>query len=153
MTAMVATTDSVNDPPWYSDSGATHHCTTNDHNLTSKVSYNGSEQLHVGDGTGLTISNIGGSDSKSESAFENGGDEFNVPILKNHCQNCLQSIESMKKSENIRGEIIQLAKQVLEMYNVAANEMATLTVVVREMDRRQDVLVHIVEAASNTLEK
>lgn len=59
MNALIPSLEMVNDSSWYSDSGAINHCTNNDQNLLSKSSYSGSDQLHVSDGSGLSISNIG----------------------------------------------------------------------------------------------
>uniref|UniRef100_A0A803P763 Uncharacterized protein n=1 Tax=Cannabis sativa TaxID=3483 RepID=A0A803P763_CANSA len=50
--AHLAQTSAQNDTNWYPDSGATNHCTPHIHNLASSSTYEGSEQLFVGDGTG-----------------------------------------------------------------------------------------------------
>ncbi|KAJ4774690.1 Gag/pol [Rhynchospora pubera] len=44
---------------WFLDSGATHHVTSDINNLSSFEPYEGPDQLHIGDGKGLTITHIG----------------------------------------------------------------------------------------------
>lgn len=53
--AMVATAESMCDPSWYVDSRATNHLSFDDSCLSEKSAYTGSEQIYVGDGTGLSI--------------------------------------------------------------------------------------------------
>lgn len=50
---------------WYPDSGATHHITLDPQHLTQYSNYAGSEQVHMGNGQGLTISSIGTSQFSS----------------------------------------------------------------------------------------
>ena len=59
LAAMMATPETVNDSNWYPDSSATNHCTPNFNNLMSSDAYHGQEQLHMGDGSGVTIQNVG----------------------------------------------------------------------------------------------
>ncbi|KAL5855854.1 hypothetical protein ACOSQ4_005656 [Xanthoceras sorbifolium] len=59
MTAMVASPNTVMDPSWYPDSGATNHCTPDCSNLQNKAKYQGSERIYMGNGKGLPISSIG----------------------------------------------------------------------------------------------
>lgn len=61
MSAMVATPYTAFDPKRYPDSGATNHMTPDANNLTNKTNYNGTEQIFVGDGTGLNIHHISSS--------------------------------------------------------------------------------------------
>ncbi|KAB2631322.1 hypothetical protein D8674_008841 [Pyrus ussuriensis x Pyrus communis] len=44
---------------WITDSGATHHVIPDPASLNSTISYNGTDQLYVGDGKGLCISHTG----------------------------------------------------------------------------------------------
>lgn len=46
-------------PSWFVDLGATNHCTPDLENLQFKTGYNGKEQVHVGNGAGLSINSIG----------------------------------------------------------------------------------------------
>ena len=57
--AMVASPDTVADPMWYPDSGATNHCTPDSSHLMNKMDYQGKDKIYVGNGTGLAISSIG----------------------------------------------------------------------------------------------
>jgi hypothetical protein len=48
------------DPNWYPDSGATHHLTPDLKNLNFRsTNYDGFDQVHMGNGKGLHIHNIG----------------------------------------------------------------------------------------------
>lgn len=44
---------------WYPDSGASHHVTADPENLTQQNAFTGSEQFHMGNGRGLSITSIG----------------------------------------------------------------------------------------------
>ena len=57
--AYIATPESVVDPAWYIDSGATNHITSNLNNLSIRSAYRGNEKLVVGNKHMLFISNIG----------------------------------------------------------------------------------------------
>lgn len=59
MTAMVTTPEVVVDSNWYPDSRAANHCTPALGNLMCHEHYRGLEQIHMGDGNGLPIHNIG----------------------------------------------------------------------------------------------
>lgn len=65
MTAMMSTPYSAFDSNWYPDSGATNHITPDVNNLSSKMSYNGFEQIFVGDASGLEIKHVGSSSFNS----------------------------------------------------------------------------------------
>ena len=60
-TAYLANSETINDPAWYVDSGATSHVTYELDNLSIRSDYKGKGKLYVGDGNPLTISNIGSS--------------------------------------------------------------------------------------------
>lgn len=59
--AYLASSNTVADPAWYMDSGATNHVTPDAHNLTTKSDYKGKDKLVVGNGSKLPISHIGSS--------------------------------------------------------------------------------------------
>ena len=59
--AYIATSDSVHDPAWYMDSGATSHVTSELGNLSISSDYKGKNKLCVGDVKALTISHVGSS--------------------------------------------------------------------------------------------
>lgn len=61
ISAMAATSCTAFDPQWYPDSGATDHITPDENNLVHKAPYTGHNQVHVGDGKGLTINHVGSS--------------------------------------------------------------------------------------------
>ena len=51
--------NSVGIAEWFPDTGANQHVTPDLATLTASEPYNGNDNLHVGDGKGLSISNIG----------------------------------------------------------------------------------------------
>ncbi|KAL5808643.1 hypothetical protein ACOSQ3_029334 [Xanthoceras sorbifolium] len=57
-TAYYATPETVCDSPWYSDSGATNHITSDLGNLTIQSDCRGNDRLVVGNGQQLNVSNI-----------------------------------------------------------------------------------------------
>jgi hypothetical protein len=60
MQALLATPNYAPDPNWYSDSGATHHITSDLANLNVRADeYHGPDQIRVGNGTSLPIKHIG----------------------------------------------------------------------------------------------
>ncbi|KAA8533788.1 hypothetical protein F0562_031305 [Nyssa sinensis] len=60
MVAYVTAQQSPPDANWYPDTGSTHHLTNDFQNLNiHSEPYTGSDQIHVGDGAGLSIHNIG----------------------------------------------------------------------------------------------
>ena len=59
LTVMVALPNTIADPSWYFDSGASTHVTNNPDNLSFKSYYNGHDKVTVGNGQGLCIQNVG----------------------------------------------------------------------------------------------
>ena len=57
--AYLATPESVIDPSWYLDSGATNHITSDINNLSIRSNYKGTDKLIVGNGHKLDISHVG----------------------------------------------------------------------------------------------
>jgi hypothetical protein len=58
--ALLATPNHAPDPNWYSDSGATHHFTSDLANLNVRANeYHGPDQIRVGNGTSLLVKHIG----------------------------------------------------------------------------------------------
>lgn len=53
--AMLATANTVADPQWYLDSGASNHVTSDGASLTNKIDYKGKGKLTVGNGHSLPI--------------------------------------------------------------------------------------------------
>ena len=68
MTAMFATPKVVSD--WYPNLGASNHVTSDATNLMTKVEYYGSDQVHVGNGMGLSIKHVGKSAFSSTYTFK-----------------------------------------------------------------------------------
>ena len=64
---LTASTNHMDDS-WYSDTSATHHLTHDLGNFMIKNEYNGGDRVHVGDGTGLTISHTGHSSFYSKNS-------------------------------------------------------------------------------------
>jgi len=60
LSAMVATSNQIVDnSPWYADSAANQHITANLENLSLQQPYSGSNDVVVGNDTGLSIQNTG----------------------------------------------------------------------------------------------
>ncbi|RVX07285.1 Retrovirus-related Pol polyprotein from transposon RE2 [Vitis vinifera] len=57
--AHYAANTTTNNPSWLLDSGASHHVTTDLNNLSLHAPYTGSDDVMIGDGTGLLISHTG----------------------------------------------------------------------------------------------
>ncbi|RVW59734.1 Retrovirus-related Pol polyprotein from transposon RE1 [Vitis vinifera] len=57
--AYYAANTATNNPSWLLDSGASHHVTTDLNNLSLHAPYTGSDDVMIGDGTGLLISHTG----------------------------------------------------------------------------------------------
>lgn len=59
--AMVANQSPIGDQTWYSDTGASHHVTSDLANLSINSEYQGGDKVQVGNGQGLSILHIGSS--------------------------------------------------------------------------------------------
>ncbi|CAA0820292.1 Unknown protein, partial [Striga hermonthica] len=59
LNALVTSPDSSQDSLWFADSGASNHVTNELSNLNIASEYQGHNRLHVGNGSGLSISHIG----------------------------------------------------------------------------------------------
>jgi hypothetical protein len=59
LTSSAATASYGSDNNWYIDSGATDHITGELDKLTMHNAYNGTDQIHAANGTGMEISHIG----------------------------------------------------------------------------------------------
>lgn len=55
MSAMMTSPYTTFDPNWYPDLGATNHVISDPNNLTTEMNYTGTDQVHVGNGSGLNI--------------------------------------------------------------------------------------------------
>ncbi|KAH0743141.1 hypothetical protein KY290_031134 [Solanum tuberosum] len=52
MAAFIAKPNTISDPAWYPDSGATNHLTNDLNNVNIRGDYSGNEQIVVGSGNG-----------------------------------------------------------------------------------------------------
>ena len=59
--AFIATPNTVLDPSWYRDSGASNHITSDAQNISQRSDYTGNDKLIVGNGAKLNISHVGSS--------------------------------------------------------------------------------------------
>jgi len=57
--SILGTPNTLHDPLWYPDSGASHHLTANSKNLSTTTPYTGSEEVVVGNGFQRPITSIG----------------------------------------------------------------------------------------------
>ncbi|XP_022151683.1 uncharacterized protein LOC111019598 [Momordica charantia] len=80
----VTTPETVIDPSWYADSGATSHVTANPNNVEQKVDYSGTENVIVANGNKLSISHIGSTNIHASGGSLKLKDVLRVPdIAKN----------------------------------------------------------------------
>jgi hypothetical protein len=77
-----ATAASNEEDPWYADSGANNHVTAALDNLTLQEPFKGDDEVAVGNGIGLAISNIG------SSVLYNSKSPFQQPFKLNHILHC-----------------------------------------------------------------
>ena len=78
----LATAASNEEDPWYANSGANIHVTAALDNLTLQEPFKGDDEVVVGNGTSLAISNIG------SSVLYNSKSSFQQPFKLNHILHC-----------------------------------------------------------------
>lgn len=87
--------------PWILDSGASHHVTNDIANLSLHAPYDGTEELLVGDGTGLSITHIGSIEFSNSIVLNN---VLVVPTITKNIislsQLCLDNNVSINFSQN-----------------------------------------------------
>ena len=76
------TSNVTSTPSWLLDSGASHHITADLHNLSLHTPYTSSDDVMIGDGTGLRITHTGSSTLHSDSSFFNLKNILCVPDIK-----------------------------------------------------------------------
>ncbi|KAI9196147.1 hypothetical protein LWI28_021458 [Acer negundo] len=59
MAPMITSPDTVVDSLWYTDSGATDHCTPDNNNLMRQADYLSKKRIYIGNVGGLNINSIG----------------------------------------------------------------------------------------------
>jgi len=57
--SILGTPSTVPDPLWYPDTGATHHITPDSSVFSKKNMYNGNDNVQLGNGSGMKISDVG----------------------------------------------------------------------------------------------
>ncbi|RVW50500.1 Retrovirus-related Pol polyprotein from transposon TNT 1-94 [Vitis vinifera] len=81
---VIPTSEVFSDDNWYPDSGASNHVTPNPANLMKSAEFAGQNQVHVGNGTGLSIKHIGQSEFLSPFSSK--------PLLLNHLLHVTQAV-------------------------------------------------------------
>lgn len=93
----MATPETIINPNWYADSGASNCVAANPNYLNLKIDYTSTEKVLVGDGSSLSISHIGDSIVPSASSFLKLKNILCVPsITKN-----LISVSKLAQDNNI----------------------------------------------------
>ena len=94
-----------NHTSWLIDGGASHHATTNLHNLSMHTPYNGSDDIMIGDGSGLSITHIGSSSLHTTHNTFKLNNVLCVPTMKKN----LISISQFCTSNNVSIEFLPTA--------------------------------------------
>jgi hypothetical protein len=89
------------DKPWLLDSGASHTITSDLANLTTHSEYDGTDEVTLGDGSGLEISHIGSLSLKFPKKIFHFPDTLCVPYL---CKNLIP-VHHLTKHNNIFVEL------------------------------------------------
>ena len=76
---------------WYPDSGATHHVTNDSQTLMDPVVYQGTEQLQIGNGSGLFVQSTGSSSIPSRSIPLKLQNILHMPAIKKNLRSTYQS--------------------------------------------------------------
>jgi len=89
----------MDDPLWYPDSGATHHITKDPTVYSSKHPYHGTETVIMGNGSGLSIANIGFTSFSSPSTHKSLvlKNPLHVPLITKN----LLSVSSFARDNNL----------------------------------------------------
>lgn len=78
---MVASNQLSGESPWYTDTGATDHITSNVNNLTLRFDYHWSDRVSFGNGAGLRISHTGSSSISTPTARFHLSNILHVPHM------------------------------------------------------------------------
>ena len=109
------TTTSTNTPPWLLDNGASHHVTSDLNNLSLHAPYQGSDNIMIGDGTGLPITHTGSTSLPTSNTHFSLTNVLCVPsIIKN-----LISISKFCISNNASIEFLPYTFLVKDLYTGA----------------------------------
>ncbi|RVW51530.1 Retrovirus-related Pol polyprotein from transposon RE2 [Vitis vinifera] len=96
---------------WLLDNGASHHVTTNLHNLSMHTPYNGSDDIMIGDGSGLSITHTGFSSLHTTHNIFKLNNVLYVPTMKKN----LISISQFGTSNNVSIEFLPTALLVKDI--------------------------------------
>ena len=86
----IATPTTLYDSNWYPNSGASHHKIPDAANLMEKMDYQGSQQVLIGNGAGLTINHVG--NSKFQPSFSSSSLKLNNLLYVPHITKNLSSV-------------------------------------------------------------
>ncbi|KAF7831079.1 Retrovirus-related Pol polyprotein from transposon TNT 1-94 [Senna tora] len=95
--ALLATPETLCDDSWFADSGASNHLTNSSSNLQVKQPYDGEEQVHIANGSGLKISGIGFSKLLTNGSTLKLNQILHVPDVSKN----LLSISKFAKDNNV----------------------------------------------------
>ncbi|KAK0597079.1 hypothetical protein LWI29_021647 [Acer saccharum] len=101
----------AHNPAWLLDSGASHHVTTDLSNLSLHTPYNGSDNVMIGDGTGLSITNTGSSSLSTSNKTYTLNDVLCVPNMKKN----LISISQFCKTNAVSVEFLSTCFYVKDL--------------------------------------
>ena len=97
--SLLGVQSTVDDPLLYPDSGATHHVTKESTVYSSKQPYHGTETVKMGNGSGLSIANIGSTSFSSSSTHKSLvlKNLLHVPLITKN----LLSVSSFARDNNV----------------------------------------------------
>ncbi|KAM1608415.1 hypothetical protein EV1_020385 [Malus domestica] len=93
LAAMCAHFSSKPTPSWLIDSGATSHITNDISNISSPTPYRGEDKVYIGDGKGLTITNVGSSFLHTPSATFKLQHVLHVPQMQHNLLSAYQFLK------------------------------------------------------------
>ena len=97
--SLLGVQSTLDDPLWYPDSGATHHVTKDSSVYSSKQPYHGTKTVKMGNGSGLSIANIGSTSFSSPSTHKSLvlKNLLHVPLITKN----LLSVSSFARDNNV----------------------------------------------------
>jgi len=109
--AHFAANTSSDNPAWLLDSGASHHVTADLNNLSLHAPYNGSDDIMIGDGTGLSIAHTGSATLRTRTRNFNLNNVLCVPAMKKN----LISISQFCSTNNVSVEFLSSCFHVKDL--------------------------------------
>lgn len=101
--------------PWLLDSGASHHIASNLSNLSLQSPYNGGDDVHIGDGSGLKITHTGSTSLPSSTRPLLLSNVPCVPSIKKN----LISVHKLCKANNVMVQLCPSTFQVKDLKSEA----------------------------------